>query len=73
MSTPLLYCRFVKAYDTGEGIISLAKDIIKNFQKGHFQTLECRHNPPCRKLSGSEGEELMDRMEKLAEEGKLDD
>ena len=70
MSMPILYCRFVKAYDNKKLLKALAHDLIKNFKMGHFTFLPCEHNPPCRKLSEKEMDQLIERLEKEAEKSE---
>ena len=64
MSTPIIYCRVLKAVGSPEEMESLKKDLKYNLKKGVFSIWPCEHDPQCRALT----EEEMTKMESVVTE-----
>ena len=71
MSIPLVFCRFVKAFDDEKAFIALARDLLYNFEKGHFTNFPCKHEPKC-SISSKNLNKLYERLAIKIQELKED-
>jgi len=69
MSTPIVYCRLVKAFDGDEKVLkNLVRDMKRNLECGYWSTLPCEHEPRCRELSDEEIGQLIEQIGKIIED-----